>query len=207
VDSDITSSLWPNRLARTMDSEIKERRAELALTGWTQRLAHGDEEAWRWFHERYYLSLLRLAAHRAGDPSAASEIVQQAYLRVARHIRPFADEADFWRWLCCLVRCAAVDHSRHVQRRALLLEKFAHWRARHAEADAACHPSANSTATLAEEALSRVSGEDATLLRRKYCDGWSTQELAAEGGTTVKAVENRLARLRQRVRDIILCIQ
>ena len=189
------------------DGEINGRRVEPELSGWTRRLADGDEAAWRWFHERYYLPLLRYAAHRAGNPSAASDIVQQAYLRVARHIRPFVEEADFWGWLCCLVRCVAVDHSRQVQRRTVLLEKFAHWRERHADPDVARHPDSNPAATLAEEALSRLPKEDAALLRHKYCDGWSTQQLAAETGTTAKAVENRLARLRQRLREIVLHIQ
>ena len=126
---------------------------------------------------------------------------------MARHIRPFVEEADFWGWLCCLVRCVVVDHSRQVQRRTALLEKFAHWRERHADAGVARQPDTNSAATLAEEALSRLPGEDAALLRHKYCDGWSTQQLAVETGTTAKAVENRLARLRQCLREIVLHIQ
>jgi hypothetical protein len=32
-------------------------------------------------------------------PDDAAEIVQQTYLRIARHIKPFTDEGDFWRWL------------------------------------------------------------------------------------------------------------
>ncbi len=103
--------------------------AEPSLADWTRRLAEGDDAAWGWFHERYYLPLLRYAATRFGNASAASEVVQLAYLRVARHARQFDDAAGFWNWLCCLVRCAAVDHGRHVTRRAILVEKFAHWRA------------------------------------------------------------------------------
>ena len=49
--------------------------------------------------------------------------------------------------------------------------------------------------------------DDAALLRRKYYDGWSTGELAADLGTTPKTIEHRLARLRQRLREIILRIQ
>jgi RNA polymerase sigma-70 factor (ECF subfamily) len=189
-----------------MESERHEERIEPALAEWTRRLAEGDEEAWRWFHQRYYLSLLRYAAQRASNPSAASEVVQQAYLRVARHVRPFAEGADFWGWLCCVVRCVAVDHARRVRRRTVLLEKFAHWRARHSEADVGGASSFN-LASAVEEALARLSGDDAALLRRKYYEGWSTQELAVDCGTTPKAIENRLARLRGRLRDIILRIQ
>ena len=190
-----------------VDDDIHEERVEPALADWTRRLAQGDEEAWRWFHQRYYLPLLRYAAQRAGNASNASEIVQQGYLRVARHIRPFAAEGDFWKWLCCVVRCAAVDHGRNASRRLVLLEKLAHWRAAQDPGDAQWPAAAQPASALVEEALGKLPGDEAALLRRKYCDGWSTQELAADLGTTPKAIENRLARLRGRLRGIILHIQ
>ena len=190
-----------------MESDTTERPAGRALAEWTRLLADGDEEAWRWFHARYYVALLRYAAHRSGDASSASEIVQHAYLRIARHAKPFAEEKDFSGWLCCVVRCAAVDHSRHIARRSLLIEKFAHWRAAQSGPDADWQSSANHTAALTDEALAKLPAEDATLLRRKYCDGSTTEELATELGTTAKAIEHRLARLRERLREIILRIR
>lgn len=190
-----------------MDSTPTDQPSGHALEGWTRLLAEGEETAWRWFHERYYLPLLRYAAHRCGDASSSSEVVQQAYLRIARHAKPFATESDFWGWLCCLVRCAALDHTRHITRRSALMEKFAHWRASHSDDEAAWHPSNNHTLALADEALAKLPAEDAALLRRKYCDGNTTDELAATLGITSKAVEHRLARLRGQLREIILRIQ
>ena len=177
------------------------------LEGWTRLLATGDDAAWRWFHERYYLALLRYAAHRSGDTSAASEIVQQAYLRVARHAKPFSKEPDFWGWLCCIVRCAALDHARQITRRSALMEKFAHWRSAHSDDEAEWHPSGNHSLALADEALAKLPSEDAALLRRKYCDGSTTDELGLALGITSKAVEHRLARLRGQLREIILSIE
>ena len=66
-------------LLMAMDSGLNEGRVEPALADWTRRLAQGDEEAWRWFHQRYYVPLLRYASQRTGNPSTASEIVQQGY--------------------------------------------------------------------------------------------------------------------------------
>ena len=190
-----------------MDSGLNDGCAEPTLADWTLRLAQGEDEAWLWFHRRYYLALLRYASQLAGNPSNASEIVQQGYLRVARHIRPFTSERDFWNWLCCVVRCVVVDHGRNASRRLVLLEKFAHWRAAQAQEDVQWPDAAQPAAVLAEEALGRLPGDEAALLRRKYCDGWSTQELAEHLGTTPKAIENRLARLRERLREIIRHIQ
>ena len=190
-----------------MNDDIHEDRVQPALADWTRRLAEGDEEAWRWFHRHYYLPLLRYASQRAGNPSHASEIVQQGYLRVARHIRPFTEEQDFWNWLCCVMRCAAADHGRNASRRLVLMEKFAHWRASHAADDGGAAAASRPNTALLEAAMGELSGDDTALLRRKYWDGWTTQDLAVELGTTTKAVENRLARLRERLRDIIHHIQ
>lgn len=190
-----------------MDTESLERPVERTLAQWTRLLAEGDDEAWRWFHARHYVTMLRYAAHRSGDAAAASEIVQQAYLRIARHAKPFTSDEAFSNWLCCLVRCAAVDYARNKTRRHLLAERFAHWRASQDSPDAAWHASMNGDAALAEEALAQLPAEDAELLRRKYCQGSTTEELASDLGTTLKAIEHRLARLRARLMDIVLRIR
>jgi RNA polymerase sigma factor (sigma-70 family) len=116
------------------------------------------------------------------------------------------EETDLWRWLACVVRCAAADHQRGVVRRAVLLEKFAHW-LEIQQSTAIRLPSAPVADSLAQEALMKLSSEDAQLLRLKYYEGWSVDQLAADGRTTPKTIENRLARLRQRLREIILRIQ
>ena len=91
--------------------------------------------------------------------------------------------------------------------RSTLMEKFSHWRASHTGEEAEWHPSGNHTLALADEALAKLPAEDAALLRSKYCDGSTTDELAAKLGITSKAVEHRLARLRAQLREIILRIQ
>lgn len=218
VESDTIPAAWPHPFT-PMDSVTvdpnapsspdapKVLNAGPSLADWTRQLAGGDDAAWDWFHGRYYLPLLRYAASRTGNASAASEVVQLAYLRIARHVRPFEDEAGFWGWLCCLVRCAAVDHGRNVSRRAVLLEKFAHWRAASSGEEDRPHLSSDDGSALAEEALAKLEEDDAALLRRKYYEGCSTNDLAAALGTTPKAIENRLARLRERLREIIIRIR
>jgi RNA polymerase sigma factor (sigma-70 family) len=164
----------------------------------------GRDQAWSEFHRRYYLLLLRHALARTARAADAPEIVQQSYLRIARHIKVLNDENDFCRWLACIVRCAAMDHARGLARRAVLLEKFSHWRA------AQCLPwPADSPwdGSLAREALEKLPANDAEMLRLKYYDGWSVQQLANAANTTPKTMENRLSRARQKLREIILRIQ
>jgi DNA-directed RNA polymerase specialized sigma24 family protein len=100
---------------------------ETPLRVLTLRMQKGDDAAWLEFHERYYFWLLRYSASRSSSHDDAVEVTQQAYLRVARHIKAFDDEAGLRRWLACIVRCAAADHHRGARRRSVLLEKLAHW--------------------------------------------------------------------------------
>lgn len=190
-----------------MDSTPNDPPSSSELEGWTRLLSEGDEAAWQWFHERYYLPMLRYAAHSSGDASVASDIVQDAYLRIARHAKPFRLEPDLWGWLCCIVRCAAHDHTRRSARRSRLMEKFTHWRASHAGDEVDWHPSKNHALALTDEALAKLPAEDEALIRLKYGDGCTTDELAASLGVTSKAVERRLARLREQLREVILRIQ
>ena len=206
MSNESTITDWPFLLI-PMESATTEQNAGRSLADWTRLLADGDDEAWRWFHASYYIVLLRYAAQRSGDASSASEIVQQAYLRIARHVKSFSKEKDFSNWLFCLVRCATLDHVRQLSRRNLLAEKYAHWRASRTDSDHDWLDSNNHAAALTQEALSKLPAEDSALLRRKYCDGTPTDELAIELGTTSKTIEHRLARLRGTLREIILRMQ
>ncbi len=177
--------------------------AEIEVSVLTRQMRDGSDAGWRAFHSQFYFGLLRLATSRVGSADDALDVMQQVYLRVARHIKVFHDEREFRRWLGCIVRCAASDYRRGVHRRALLLEKFAHWQ------EAQCATSVWSTepavqASTAHEALRHLPAEDAELLRQKYYEGWSVEQLAARSGVTPKAIENRLARSRQRLREAIL---
>jgi RNA polymerase sigma-70 factor (ECF subfamily) len=185
--------------------EDASKQSECSLFDLTGRMREGDDEAWHEFHRRYYVALLRYAASRTACPDDAPEIIQQAYLRIARHIKPFANETDFLCWLTCVIRCVAMDHRRGIVRRAVLLEKFALWR--EVRGSAAEFPGAPSADSIAHDALMKLPSEDAQLLRLKYYEGWSVNQIAADASTTPKAIENRLARLRQRLREIILRIQ
>jgi RNA polymerase sigma-70 factor (ECF subfamily) len=172
----------------------------------TRQMCAGSDDGWLEFHNRYYLSLLRYAASCLNSPQDAADVVQHAYLRIGRHLKEFDDEESFWRWLACVVRCAAIDYRRGIRRRLTLLEKFAHWQeAQNSSAGPAAE--LTQTSALGIEALAKLSCEDASLLRLKYYEGWTVDEIALHMGVTSKAIENRLARLRQRLRDIITRIQ
>ena len=64
----------------------------------------------------------------------------------------------------------------------------------------------NPTTTPADslhEALEDLTPTDRDLLTRHYVHGWSQGELAIQSGTSAKAIESRLARLRVRLRQTL----
>src|SRR5947208_16420890 len=113
---------------RVVDESGPFESCELPVSALTRQMKQGHNEAWRKFHRHYYVALLRYTASRLGSANDAADVVQQVYLRVGRHIKVFDGEEAFWRWLMCVARCAAADYRRGARRRAMLLEKFAHWR-------------------------------------------------------------------------------
>ncbi len=172
----------------------------------TRQMREGSDEAWRAFHGQFYVGLLRLAASRLAAPDDAFDVMQQVYLRLARHIKVFHDETEFRHWLACVVRCALVDHHRGIRRRGFLLERFAHWQEaqRRPAPPFADFPVAGSATA---DALAQLSADEAELLKLKYYEGWSVEQLAAQTRATPKAIENRLARARQRLREALIRMQ
>ncbi|MFT7173323.1 MAG: RNA polymerase sigma factor (sigma-70 family) [Paracoccaceae bacterium] len=153
-----------------------------------------QEAAWESFHDRYYDWLTGMAIARGHSKSDPGEIVQQTYLRVARHIKIFQTEEALKNWLVCLMRCVVIDLARQSTRRHSLLEKFSHWQ------ESRIQPTPSSHHDL-DGALSKLNPDDAALIRQKYLEGWTTRELAESCQATPKAIESRLARLRKQLKN------
>jgi RNA polymerase sigma factor (sigma-70 family) len=52
--------------------------------------------------------------------------------------------------------------------------------------------------------MQSLPNHERSMIRRHYMEGWSQQKLAEEQCISVKAVESKLARLRKRLRQILV---
>jgi RNA polymerase sigma factor (sigma-70 family) len=167
----------------------------------TTALARGDEAAFREFHAAYAGRLLRYALTVThGEIALAEEAVQLALVRIAGKVRAFNEEDAFWAWLARVVRSCVIDCARRHARYAAVLQRLR-------EQPANDHSPREIESAFSEHldaALADLDPGDRELLAAKYDDGESTIELAARAGCTPKAIESRLARLRQRIRELIL---
>lgn len=185
-----TLPLTPPLLASGMEPALPSPLRDL-----TTGLARGDDIAWQEFHRVYGPRLFRwfLAATR-GDHTLASEALQQAYLRIARHARRCEVEAEFVAWLRRVTQSALSDCRR---RRASFWRLLS--RRREEPADLDSSSDARLEAAL-EIALAVLEPGDRALLEGKYFSGISVRDLAASLNLSAKAVESRLTRARAALR-------
>jgi len=170
----------------------------------TSRLVAGDEAAWTAFHEAYAPRLFRyLLVVTGGREDLAAEALQKTWIRCVRHIRRFESEEALWSWLTVLARSALADEHRRQSRFAGFLQRV--W-----ESVSFQEPKAPPGAldpepeALLELALDQLSADDRALIEARYFDRRAIRDLAEDSGTTEKAMESRLARLRGELREQVL---
>jgi RNA polymerase sigma factor (sigma-70 family) len=161
------------------------------------RLVKGEEAAWREFHARTFdrlLRYLRTVAH--GNEEAAHEALQRAYVKSVRHVRRFETERVMWGWLAQIARGCLIDLARREQRYATLLGRLAAEPPQEHSAQAG----GAELRDLLSASLTRLTASDRALIEAHYMDGQRIQQIATSIGTTPKAIESRLARIRNRLR-------
>jgi RNA polymerase sigma-70 factor (ECF subfamily) len=175
-----------------------------SIRGLTTRMARGDETAFREFHDGYFTRLFHyLLVISGGREEVCKDALQATLLRVARHARPFDCEATLWSWLTVLARSALVDEERKRQRYRSLLERFlSHFKT--TTTPAAGHPPNETLLALLEKNLANLPPGDRTLLESKYYEEQSIKALAADSGSSEKAIESRLGRARRHLKKLIL---
>lgn len=186
-----------------MAEESPSQPASARVARLTQRLAAGEEEAFREFHALYFDRLYQfLLVVARGQEHEAQEALQQTLLRVVRYVRQFESEDSFWSWLRMLARSAARDAGRKQQRYAALLEQFAlRWRT---FTNGQNGVETNRLSLILEESLNELDLPDRLLIEGKYLEATTVRELSTQTGLSEKAVESRLLRLRRQLRESVL---
>jgi len=83
-----------------------------------RRARDGDESAFQPIVERYSKPLWRAAWRVLGDPEAAEDAVQEAFLRAWKALATFDERAELGSWLHRIAVNAAIDLRRSARRRA-----------------------------------------------------------------------------------------
>jgi RNA polymerase sigma factor (sigma-70 family) len=163
----------------------------------TQGVMSGDDAAATDFFNRYCDRLFRyLLVVARGDEYAARESLSHAMIKATRHMKPMRSAEDIWRWLARLGWTSFIDHCRKNQRRIVTAP----------ELEGSENAAAQDTelAAALNECLADLPLEEREIIERFYFEDQSQAALAAQANSTRKAVESKLARIRQKLRTAIL---
>ncbi len=161
-----------------------------------RRIRAGDVDAFNQFYARYAHRLVRyLFAIVQGDETVAADALQEAMLRIIRGLKPMETEEQLWNWIAKVGRSALFDLLRSDQRYRELLAKLP-------EPDGPDRSERQLRAAL-QDVLAELASDDRALIEAYYFKKRNQTEIAEELGSTRKAVESRLARLRDRMRTAL----
>jgi RNA polymerase sigma-70 factor (ECF subfamily) len=166
----------------------------------TKAICRGNEAAFTRFYELYSLRLYKhLLVLAKGNESEAREVLQTVVVKLAKGFKVFNEEGRMWGWLCRLARNSYVDlcRARRRDQRFVPLEEH---KPELVEGRDEEHRLSESLL----HALEQLTAEEQELMRAAYVDERPLQELANASGQTYKAVESRLARLRQKLKTNLL---
>jgi RNA polymerase sigma factor (sigma-70 family) len=163
-----------------------------------EKIARGDEVAFRKLYDAYHERLCRLALVLArGDESIAQDTVQSTFVTAAKKLRRVDGENHLWNWLARVARQHIVKIWRN-QNRAVPTIAMSEL------PDCAEVPTPDSMLEESlDAALLGMDAEERHLIELFYFDRLSHREIAARFDLTPKAVSSRLDRAREKLRLLV----
>jgi RNA polymerase sigma-70 factor, ECF subfamily len=167
----------------------------------TAAIRAGSETAFERFHAIYAARLYRYALVLArGDEHEAREVAQTVWIKVAARCEVCANENALCAWLRCVTRNAFIDQCRARsarERRIVSMDEDA--------TEPATENNLNTAlAAGLRTILDELPADERELLQAAYVDEQPLTAIAAAAGTTYKALESKLGRLRARLRARLL---
>lgn len=169
---------------------------------------HFPADAVRVFPHRQWLRSVLLA--RSRDPAVVDDLLQEVLLALARAERERIVIADIRPWLYRVAVRQALLHRRRMGRRRRLqgrLEQEQGSLPPHEPTDPLAWLLAVERQELIRTALEQLPGRESEMLLLKYTENWNYRQLAEHLGMTVAAVESRLHRARERLRQHCVRLQ
>jgi RNA polymerase sigma factor (sigma-70 family) len=153
-------------------------------------------------HERW---LRTVVLARLGEPQAVDEVMQEVALAAVAQRAPLTDAEKVAPWLYRLAVLQSLLYRRRRGRMRKLADRFA-TRFRPTEADSRTTDALDwllldERRTMVRQALQRLPPRDAEILLLKYTEDWSYHQIAAHLGIGHSAVEARLFRAREKLRN------
>jgi RNA polymerase sigma-70 factor (ECF subfamily) len=159
-------------------------------------------------HDRW---LRTIVYSRLRDRDAVNDVMQEVALAVVRQSSPLSDASKIAPWLYRLAVRQSLLFRRTFGRQRKLLDRYAErmesTRDREVAADPLDWLLASERRQMVRVAVERLAPLDAEVLLLKYTENWSYDEIAKHLGVSHGAVESRLHRARQRLREQLASLE
>jgi len=147
-----------------------------------------DVESLGTFVERYQNPLLRFASRMLSDETAAQDVVQEAFLRVARDPRRLLKVENCHNWLIRVVRNICIDHIRKAVRQRKAMKEMAARTEEVAVTSPAAALEREETHALVRQAIASLKPRYRELVILKVQEGKSYREIAEITGLSATNV-------------------
>jgi RNA polymerase sigma-70 factor (ECF subfamily) len=190
-----------NALARAAESE---RDRELIL-----RAQRGDRPAFAELVERHQRRAFSIALGLVRDEQDASEIVQEAFLRVYRGLDAFNGAASFFTWLYRIVKNLSIDLMRRPAWQRELSDELAGeqtdalFLARIAGTDPEDAFRRRELAAVVGEAIEALPSYHRAVILMREVEGMSYEEMAVAAGVSKGTIMSRLFHARKKLQRVL----
>ena len=170
-------------------------------------VSHLDERkgAFRELFERYRDRLVHFISRKTGDPDRAQDLVQEAFIRVTRHLHRFDTSKKFSTWIYTIASNLSKNELRNRSRSPLVLFQRlqSHWEDDHRPLqfeDASMRPDdlyrKRYLRRLVEDMVAELPEHHQLVFRLRELEGKSYEEIAEITGVNLGTVKSRLHRAR-----------
>lgn len=178
---------------------------DVLITG----LCHGDDQAYEILIQRYQQPVYNLVCRLLNDPSDASDIVQEVFLKIFRNIRAFRHGSSLKTWIYRIAVNEAYNHRRWFSRHLRQEVAFSSDDATPADtfADPGRSPfeeaADHETRALVEAALEKLKPNFRAAVILRDIEDLSYEEIASVLDLSLGTVKSRILRGREALRKIL----
>ena len=165
-----------------------------------ERILAGERDLYAWLVARHQESLFRHAAAMLGDRDAASDLVQESFVKAFTRLHT-CDPERFAAWLFRILRNRCKDWLKNHRQRTAPLHDDAHV-ARDGD-DPVRTLERTELGRVVNAALLRLPGAQREAFLLKHVDGLSYEEMAERLETGVSALKMRVMRAREALQEIL----
>jgi RNA polymerase sigma-70 factor (ECF subfamily) len=170
----------------------------------------GDESAFELLVQNYDQAVLRLALNLVRSPEDASDIYQEAFLRVYRNLHTFRFDCSFHTWLYRIVTNLCVDHlrKRKVRKEESTvvaagdgqLDRMDAVQEERAELDPERRIMSDQLNSRIRQVLGTLTARERMVFELRHYQGMRLRAIGEVLGTTEEAAKNCLFRATQKMR-------